>query len=179
MVLVSIFIFVDQTIPSQFNTINLNLLIPNTCGTPQNLPDPLSYYYAVMATGRGDHFCHLLACPREIRDQIYAEILLEFPTPSLEDLLDCAMLDEPGTTSERYLHDFALECLERTHKIETNILLTNRQILAEAKQILLRRGRLVKVIASNVDLPQWLCSSQLCVIDAKYSTLCIMTHHCK
>ena len=126
-----------------------------------------------------DHSCHLLAYPREIRNQIYAEIPLDFLTPSLEELLYCAMLDEPGIVSTRYFHEFTLQCLERTHKIETNIILTNRQIFPEAKQIILRRGRLVKVIASNVDLPRWLCSSQLCLIDAKYSSLTIMTHHRK
>lgn len=69
--------------------------------------------------------------------------------------------------------------LQKTHKIDTNIFLANRQTFAEAKQIILRRGRLVKVISSKVDLPGLLHESQLCVIDAKYSSLSIMTHYCK
>ncbi|KAL2280830.1 hypothetical protein FJTKL_12331 [Diaporthe vaccinii] len=72
---------------------------------------------------------------------------------------------------------YAVRSLQKTHKIDTNIFLANRQTFAEAKQMILRRGRLVKVISSKVDLPGLLHESQLCVIDAKYSSLSIMTHY--
>lgn len=133
----------------------------------------------------------LLDCPREIRDQIYAEVLLDFPRPSLECLLNRAEIEK--TEAGKITLDFndqarnippcsrkyALGSLQKTHKIDTNILLANHQTFAEAKQIILRRGRLVKVISSKVDVPWLLHATQLCVIDAKYSSLSIMTHSCK
>lgn len=142
--------------------------------------------------------CRLLECPREIRDQIYADVLLDVPNPSLECLLDRAVHEvhaivwEEGQDGrdqwhQRWeesnlapaFHDYAIEFLQKPQKIDTNILLANRQTFAEAKEIILRRAHLVKVVTSNVDLSRRLCASQLCLLDAKYSNLCVMTHYCK
>lgn len=139
--------------------------------------------------------CRLLDCPREIRDQIYAEILLDFPRPSLECLLNRAELEIETAKIETYedLLDFdeyacnippsfpqyAAGPLHKTHKIDTSILLANRQTFAEAKQIILRRGRLVTIRSDNVDFSRLLYSSQLCLIDGKYSSLSILTHYSK
>lgn len=180
---------------------DLSLPHTKTNGTLHHLPAP--HYCAIMATKQpGDHqSCPLLACPREIRDQIYAEILLDFPTPTIDSLLVCAMpvLDEddvesgPGSWKYRTLDDrnahhrwdlfqlYASECFFKPHEIQTNILLANRQIFTEAKELIFRRGRLVKVTATNVSrgLSWRMCASKLCLIDARYSSLCIMTHQCK
>lgn len=154
-----------------------------------------------MATKQlGDHrSCPLLACPREIRDQIYAKILLDFPTPTIDSLLDCALPVPhedggrfgPGSWKYRtrggwnsdddywLFQRHMLECLENTHEIDTNILLACRQTYKEGRKLILRLGRLVKVTATNVSLRLRLCASKLCLIDKKYSSLCIMTHQCK
>lgn len=143
--------------------------------------------------------CHLLRLPPEVRDQIYEDILLDFPRPSLEELLHRAAyevdsivprLDEEDldeTYDERqqesnsapvFRRD-ALAMLQGTHEIDTSILLANRQTFAEAKDVILRRGRLVKIFCSNIDLSRRLCASQLCLISPKYSSLCVLTHSCK
>lgn len=142
---------------------------------------------------------HLLQLPPEIRDHIYADILLDFPRPSLEELLQRAayevnsivpLLDEEDL-DERYdereqesnsapvFRRHALAMLQGTHEIDTSILLANRQTFAEAKNVILRRGRLVKIFSSNIDLSRRLCASQLCLISPKYSSLCVLTHSCK
>lgn len=126
-----------------------------------------------------DQPCPLLDCPREIRDQIYAEVLLDFPTPSLQEQLACAMLGSAGPLCERKGIGYALRRLKRTHKIETNILLTNRQVFSEGKEIMLRRGRLVRVTLFNTEIILRLSSCELCLIDAKYRSLCVMTYECK
>ncbi|KAG6363962.1 hypothetical protein INS49_009065 [Diaporthe citri] len=74
-------------------------------------------------------------------------------------------------------HQYAMSFLHKTQKIDTNILLANRQTFAEAKEIILRRARLVKVTTTNIDLSRRLCASQLSLLDPKYSNLCIMTHN--
>lgn len=140
--------------------------------------------------------CRLLQCPREIRDQIYAEILMDFPRPSLECLLNRAELeiemdkikaDEDLLDFDDYyacnippsFPEYAAGPLHKTHKIDTNILLANRQTFDEAKQIILRRGRLVTIVSDNVDFSRLLYASQLCVIDGKYRGLSILTHYSK
>ncbi|KAJ0115569.1 hypothetical protein J7T55_010392 [Diaporthe amygdali] len=134
-----------------------------------------------MATVNGaiDQPVGLLDCPLEVRNQIYASILLDFPHPTVEQLLSRAMSFLPGSEDEQAeaFDNHAQRYPEKTHKISTNILLTNRQTFAEGREIILRRGRFVKVIASDVDLSQRLFASHLCLIDAKYSNLCILTHH--
>lgn len=161
---------------------------------------PSNHSWSVMSTqlpGDGQP-CRLLEYPREIRDQIYAEVLLDFPTPSLERLSDRAAhevvaikwdfdveghdgaeheIEQEGNKAPAF-HESAVAFLQKTHKIDTNILLANRQTFAEAKEIILRRAHLVKVVTSNVDLSRRLFASQLCLVDVKYSNLCIMTHYC-
>lgn len=145
-----------------------------------------------------DHPWRLLEYPREIRDLIYTEVLLDFPTPNLECLLNRAAYEvntivpsiaaesaeenddsqQEGNISPAF-HSEALESCQQTHQIDTNILLVNRQTFTEAKEIILRRGRFVKVICENVDLCRRLCGTQLCLIDVKYSSLSIMTYNCE
>lgn len=143
--------------------------------------------------------CHLLQLPPEIRDQIYADVLLDFPCPTLEELLHRAAyevnsivprLDEEDLDETYYEREQesnsapafrrdALAMLQGTHEIDTSILLANHKTFAEAKDVILRRGRLVKVVSSNIDMSRRLCASQLCLISPKYSSLCVLTHSCK
>lgn len=78
-------------------------------------------------------------------------------------------------TFRREARAFSKDSLE----IDTNILLACRQTFAEAKQLLLRRGRFVRVISSNIGLTRLMFASQLCWVHAKYSNFAIMTYFCK
>lgn len=145
----------------------------------------ISNHHAIMTSRQpgDDQTCHLFKCPREIRDLIYAEILLDFPRPSAREQLDCAMVNRrvPGhyiPLSGRGACLYTEVRLRRTHEIETNILLANRQTFSEGRDTLLRCGRLVQVTFSDVELRLRLASCALCLIDAKYSSLCIMTYQC-
>lgn len=155
-----------------------------------------------METQRPDHEqpWRLLEYPREIRDQIYAEVLLNFPRPSLECLLDRAVCEVRAIESDigeelvyfeedddsaqegnhaPEFHTEAMNICRQPHQIDTNILLVNRQTFAEAREIILRRGRFVSVICDNIDICRRLSGTELCLIDAKYSSLSMMTYHCE
>lgn len=171
-----------------------------------------THYGFVMETQQpvDGHSFPLLKLPREIRDLIYGEVLLDLPTPSLESLLDRLAShmatatseslpiggdDEGHVVGEENEGEERLQMRERnvvrafrsearafskdSLKIDTNILLACRQTFAEAKQLLLRRGRFVKVISTNIGLTRLMFASQLCWIDARYSNFAIMTYFCK
>lgn len=154
-----------------------------------------------MAQGLGnDQRCLLLECPREIRDIIYGHILLDLPCPSIECLLGRAVSEvdailpatvrgrvdaiendegEPEINLAPAFKEEAWDILKKPHQIDTNVLLTNRQIFAEGKQVILRRGRLMKVSIFGIDISRRLCATELCLIDSKYDNLCVMNHECK
>ncbi|KAL1869412.1 hypothetical protein Daus18300_005624 [Diaporthe australafricana] len=132
-----------------------------------------------------DQPCRLLDCPRDIRDEIYTHLLLDFPVASHSELMERALQDPASIHLEDKetidgACDFdskALQFVDQRHNIATNILLVNRQVFAEAKEMILRRAQLVKVVAFNIDLSRQLFAGQICLIDVKYSNLCILTHH--
>lgn len=156
------------------------------------------------------HSFPLLKLPREVRDLIYGEVLLDLPTPSLECLLDRVASHMTTATSEslpigvddeghidgeehedeehrgmrernvvRVFRREARAFSEDSLKIDTNILLACRQTFSEAKKLLLRRGRFVKVISTNISLTRLMFASQLCWIDPRYRNFAIMTYFCK
>lgn len=156
-----------------------------------------------MATQHADNgeSSRLLALPGEVRDMILAFTLVDFPDLSLDDMVGRSkeisddLAPEMGRFNEESSEgseseeddlsasetvDYVLNAFLDTHEIDTNIFLTCHQIFDEAKDVLMRQGRLVRVIASNFsDLPLRLYTSQICVIDQKYRNLSILTYDSK
>lgn len=107
----------------------------------------------------------LLGLPLEIRDDIYEFAVFDLSPAG-------PFMGETGTTTN-YRH------------MNTNILLTNRKIYWEVRNMIVRRGRLVMVSATYLHIELFsfpldelvgilgICSP----IHPKYRNLCIMNHY--
>lgn len=101
----------------------------------------------------------LLDLPREIRDDIYESSILDLSPPD--------MFINP------HRHRNSL----RLRKINTNVLLTNRQVYWEARDVIVRRAQLIMVSV-------WCWGSgylgetfpRITAIHPMYRNLCIMSH---
>lgn len=109
----------------------------------------------------------LLGLPRELRNDIYEAAIFDLSPPEM-------FLFQAEITNFAY------------RNMNTNILLTNRKLYWEARDLIVRRGQLVIVSATllhsgsiheprtPVDiLTGW---SRITVIHPKYRNLCIMEH---
>lgn len=104
----------------------------------------------------------LLDLPREVRDDIYEAVIFDLSPPDM-----FMKIDDPDSTQLR--------------KMDTNILLTNRQMYWEARDVIIHRGQLIMVSTSFQDLKTietcLMHTSGITPIDPIYRNLCIMSHH--
>lgn len=104
----------------------------------------------------------LLDLPREIRDDIYEAAIFDLSPP---DMFICPQ--DPDSIKLR--------------RLNTNVLLTNRQVYWEAREVIIRRGQLIMVSTSRRDSE----SIESCLmqtfgitpIDPMHGNLCIMSHY--
>lgn len=100
----------------------------------------------------------LLDLPREVRDDIYEAAIFDLRPPD--------MFWEEG---------------DELRKMDTNILLTSRQIYWEARDVTVHRAQLILVSVKQWDLETlgigiWRTLSGVTGIDPMYRNLCIMSH---
>lgn len=102
-----------------------------------------------------------LNLPREVRDDIYEAAIFDLRPPDM--FLSIASPDSI-----------------RFRKMNTNIVLTNRQAYWEAQDVILRRGQLIMVSFPGFTKFWSLTDScGITGINPMYRSLCIMTHHSK
>lgn len=98
--------------------------------------------------------------PSEIRDDIYEAIL-------------CNLILPPGCPHHPD-HDHPDRI--KMYRMETNILLTNRQVHREASDVLQKRAQLVYIKARGIMLSSMLLYYQIPILSAKYKTLAVLNH---
>lgn len=100
----------------------------------------------------------LLDLPREVRDDIYEAAIFDLSPPD--------MFWEEGDLKFR--------------KMDTNVLLTSRQVYWEARDVTVHRAQLILVSVKHWDLELGITISRtlsgITGIDPMYRNLCIMSH---
>lgn len=103
-----------------------------------------------------------LKLPQEVRDDIYEAAIF--------DLRPLDMFMTPGDPDSIKLR-----------KLNTNVLLTSRQVYWEARDVIIRRGQLIMVSLPRERFELFeeyiMALSGITRIDPRYGNLCIMSHH--
>lgn len=102
--------------------------------------------------------------PREVRDDIYEAAIFDLSPPD--------MFMRPRDPYSR-----------RRRKMDTNVLLTSRQVFWESRDVIVRRGQLVMVSIEFQDAADledlFTALSGFTEIDPMYYNLCVMKHRSK
>lgn len=105
----------------------------------------------------------LLDLPREVRDDIYEAAILDLSPP---DMFADPYPEDPDSLGLR--------------KMDTNILLTSRQVYWEARDVVVRRAQLIMVSIWCWDFDEFVDLLKtvpvIAGIDPMYRNLCIMSH---
>lgn len=105
-----------------------------------------------------------LDLPREVRDDIYEAAIFDLSPPDM-----FMRPQDPDSI--------------RLRKMDTNVLLTSRQVYWESRDVIVRRAHLVMVSIEhrNIDLLEKLLIplSGITGIDPMYHNFCVMTHRSK
>lgn len=103
----------------------------------------------------------LLDLPREVRDDIYEAAIFDLSPPDM-----FLRPRDPDSV--------------RLRKMNTNVLLTNRQVYWEARDVIVRRGQLMMISIERHIFPDFkqvlMTLSGITGIDPMYRSLCIMGH---
>lgn len=104
----------------------------------------------------------LLDLPREVRDDIYEAAIFDLSPPDM-----FLRPKDPDSV--------------RLRKMNTDVLLGNRQVYWEARDVIVRRGRLIMMSIQRDIFPDFeevlTTLAGITPIDPMYRRLCILSHH--
>lgn len=123
------------------------------------------------------NFPQFLKLPGELRNEVYEQVLFDFPAPDMARLLHAHAL---GIQHRRGRP----EPWSIIHgRINTNILLTNRGVFNEARYIIITRAQLVSIEYShglNLDYVHYVLRilryTSIPILPTRYNNFCVMTH---